>query len=180
MKHILLAASLMSLAGCGESVPADRPMPIDGQLASGVPKDPTAVGYLNLERRHPDAVDGIEEFNSYSPDKGLQALAQMRGLLDSFGQLTELAGQRLTEAELRSVGNTSPAMQTIGFHNIPLGVEGTIVKQDYQLRQAEYELAQLKRARNEGSVEDLDRARSAYETATKRFQSFWDNQRPTD
>ena len=55
------------------------------------PNDPTAVGYVSLERRHPDAVDGIEEFTSYSAHRGLQGLAPLRGFLDSFGQLTELA-----------------------------------------------------------------------------------------
>ena len=71
-------------------------------------------------------------------------------------------------------------MQTIGFHNIPLIIEGTLLKQDYQLKQAEYALAQLKHARKEISAPDLDRARRAYAEATKSFQIFWDTKLPTD
>ena len=71
-------------------------------------------------------------------------------------------------------------MQTIGFHNIPLIVEATVLKQDYQLRQAQYELAQLKRERGVVTAQELDRARRAYAEATKRLQVFWDTKRPTD
>ena len=71
-------------------------------------------------------------------------------------------------------------MQTIGFHNIPLIVEGTLMKQDYLLAQAKYELAELKYERRQISAEDLSTARDAYRAATRRFQNFWDTKRPTD
>ena len=32
-------------------------------------------------------------------------------------------------------------MRTIGFHNVPLVIEATLRKQEYQLAQARYELA---------------------------------------
>ena len=59
-------------------------------------------------------------------------------------------------------------------------VEGTLAKQDYQLKQAQYELAQLRRTRGEITEQELDLARGAYADATKRFQLFWDTKRPTD
>jgi hypothetical protein len=71
-------------------------------------------------------------------------------------------------------------MQSIGFHNIPLIVEGTLLKQDYQLKQVKYELAQLRRARGEVADDGVERARSAYADATRRFQLFWDTRRPID
>jgi hypothetical protein len=59
-------------------------------------------------------------------------------------------------------------------------VEGTLLKQDYQLKQVDYALAELKHARKEMSARELDRARRAYVDATKRFQDFWDKKLPTD
>jgi hypothetical protein len=146
-----------------------------------VPRDPASVGYLNLTKRHPDGADGPTEFaTEYSPAPALQRLDQMRGFLNSFKQLTARARGRLTEADLRSAGNTTREMQSIGFHNIPLVVEGTLLKQDYQLKQAEYELARLRRARDEVTEQEVERARGAYVEATKRFQLFWDTKRPVD
>lgn len=104
----------------------------------------------------------------------------MRGFLESFRDLTQRARGRLTAADLRAAGNTSREMQGIGFHNIPLVVEGTLLKQDYQLKQLEYELAQLRRARGEVSDREVERARGAYAAATKRFQVFWESRLPID
>lgn len=146
-----------------------------------VPSDASAVGYLNLTKRHPDAADGSTEFaTEYSPAHALHRLDQMRGFLTSFKLLTAQARGRLTAADLRDAGNTSAAMQNIGFHNIPLVVEGTLLKQDYLLKQAEYELARLRRARGEVGDQEVERARGAYADATKRFQLFWDMKRPVD
>ena len=154
----------------------------DRRLApDGVPRDPSAVGYLNLQKRHPDAAEGAEEFNTgYSSDVALQRLAQVQTFLASFRRLTERVRRTLAATELTVIGNTSAEMQTIGFHNYPLTVEGTILKQEYQLRQVQFELAQVKRGRGDISAQELEQARSAYERATKRFQVFWDTKRPTD
>jgi hypothetical protein len=147
----------------------------------GVPTDPASVGYLNLTKRHPDAADGPTEFaTQYSPSTALHRLDQLRGFLKSFKQLTARARGRLTAADLRDADNTSREMQSIGFHNIPLAVEGTLLKQDYQLKQVEYELARLRHLSGEVAEQDVERARSAYAEATQRFQVFWDTKRPTD
>jgi hypothetical protein len=155
------------------------PSPFAIQIA--VPTDPASVGYLNLTKRHPDAADGPTEFaTEYSVSPALQRLDQLRGFLNSFKRLTARARGRLTAADLRAAENTSGEMQSIGFHNIPLVVEGTLLKQEYQLKQVEYELARLRHLRGEGAEQDVERARGAYVEATKRFQVFWDTKRPID
>ena len=77
-------------------------------------------------------------------------------------------------------GNTGSEMQDIGFHNIPLTIEGTLLKQDYLLRQAEYRLAQLQSLGGDISLRELDEKRAAYAGATRNFQYFWDTKLPTD
>jgi hypothetical protein len=156
-------------------------LPSQARTQIAVPTDPASVGYLNLTKRHPDAADGPTEFaTGYSPTTALQRLDQLRGFLNSFKQLTARARGPLTAADLRAAGNTSAEIQSIGFHNIPLVVEGTLLKQDYQLKQVAYELARLRHFRGEVAEQDVERARVAYAEATKQFQVFWDTKRPTD
>jgi hypothetical protein len=150
------------------------------QSATDVPRDLTAVGYLNLHKRHPDGLEGAEEFNRYSLDEALRRLDQMRGFLSSFERLTDRVRNRLGRDELQAAGNTESDMQMIGFHNIPLEVEGLLVKQDYQLRQVQYELAQLKYAQGRADADALARSKAAYQKATARFQLFWDTKLPAD
>jgi hypothetical protein len=182
LKRIILAIGVVTLASSVESLSAVRDQQrTTGPVATGVPQDPSAVGYLNLHKRHPDADEGPAEFaTAYSADAALQRLSQVQGFLTSFRRLTDRTRRTVAATELTAIGNTSADMQTIGFHNIPLIVEGTLLKQDYQLRQAQYELAQLKRARGEISAADLNRARDAYAKATKRLQVFWDTRLSTD
>jgi len=169
------------IVGIGWSGMSGAAWPSRSRTQIAVPTDPTSVGYLNLTKRHPDGDDGPTEFaKDYSPRTALQRLDQMRGFLNSFKQLTARGRGRLTAADLRDAGNTSAEIQTIGFHNVPLVVEGTLLKQDYQLKQVEYELARLRHLRGEVAERDVERARVAYAEATKQFQVFWDTKRPTD
>jgi hypothetical protein len=174
LKKILVTSLLLGLLGIPSSLRAV-------QSVTGVPQDPASVGYLNLHKRHPDGYEGPDEFNRvYSSEEALQRMTQMRGILESFRQLTEKTRNRLSESELRSIGNTSREMQTIGFHNIPLTIEGTILKQEYQLKQLKFQMAQLRRERAEATPQELDRARTEYADATKNLQIFWDTKLPTD
>lgn len=151
-----------------------------GQPSTSVPRDSAAPGYLDLSKRHPDGLEGPEEFDrGFTADAALERLEQVRGFLKSFRLLTDGARAQLP-SELQKAGNTDRAMQTIGFHNIPLVIEGTLRKQEYQLAQARYELAQLKNSHGALSNADLASARSAYVEAARRFQVFWDTKRPID
>jgi hypothetical protein len=155
--------------------------PAAGQSAAGVPRDPRALGYLDLKKRHPSGAEGAADFEgTFTTEQALLRLEQMRGFLASFKGLTGKARGRVSRSELEAVGNTSAEMQSIGFNNLPLIVEGTLLKQAYQLAQARYELAQLRHAQRQATDEDLARARSAYAEATRRFQAFWDTRLPTD
>lgn len=102
----------------------------------------------------------------------------MRGFLRSFGVLTDSVRAQQHSSTLEGVGNTGPAMQTIGFHNIPLVVEGTLLKQAYQIAQARYELALSQYAQGRNTDHDVVNAKRAYEEATRSFQAFWDTKRP--
>jgi hypothetical protein len=164
-----------------EATAAGAPAVSAAQSAADIPTDPSTVGYLNLYKRHPDGEEGRVEFDhSYGWAPALDRLEQMRGFLASFRELTERVRTRLSRAELEAIGNTGWEMQHIGFSNLPLILEGTVLKQQYQLTQLGYELAQLKRQRGEAGAEQVDEARAEYREATRRFQLFWDTKRFVD
>src|SRR4051812_22390079 len=187
MKNQIVRIAVLVLVSSATFALSERPRvsasaqraPDVAELA--VPTDPSAVGYLDLHKRHPDAEEGAVEFRtSYAAGLAVQRLTQIESFLKSFVRLTRRASTLMTPDELKSFGNTDGTMQTIGFHNIPLIVEGTLLKQEYRLRQLEYELAQLKHAQGETTAAEVDAARRAYADATKRFQLFWDTKLPTD
>jgi hypothetical protein len=86
----------------------------------------------------------------------------------------------MDDTALKAIGNMSPEMQTIGFHNIPLTVEATLLKQAYQLAQSRYDLAQMRYERKQTTAADVERARTDYQAATSALQNFWDTKLPTD
>jgi hypothetical protein len=57
-------------------------------------------------------------------------------------------------------------------------VEGTLLKQEYLLRQAEYKLAQLRIIGGDITSREFEEKRRAYADATKNFQVFWDRMHP--
>jgi len=151
------------------------------QAPASIPRDPSAVGYLDLTKRHPDGLDGRQDFDrSFTTAEALRRLEQMRGFLRSFGLLTSKVRRQLSQSELNAIDNTGLDLQTLGFHNIPLIVEGTLLKQAYQLAQSRYELALLQHEQGRIADESVAEARRAYEAATKQFQRFWDTKRPGD
>jgi hypothetical protein len=148
---------------------------------SGLPNDAGAVGFLSLKKRHPDGEEGKEEFDhAYSAQYGIERLHQMQGFLESFRKLTDLSRNKVSPKVLREAGNTDGEMQSIGFHNIPLIIEGSILKQNYQLRQVEYRLAQLQSLGGDVTSQELEQKRAAYAEATRNFQDFWDTRLPSD
>ncbi len=171
-----LACALL-LAAIGATVVASSTR----QSLTNVPSAPSAVGYLNLTKRHPDGLDGPRDFEeSFTTAAALQRFEQMRGFLKSFSVLTDRVRRQPGPSMLEGVGNTGLEMQTIGFHNIPLVIEGTLLKQAYQIAQARYELVLVQNAQGLSAERDVAEARRAYEEATRRFQVFWDTKRPGD
>ena len=136
----------------------------------------SASGQLNLQNGEYTGEVARHIFNErFSYDEAQRRLVQINRFLDSFRALTEQYRDRFTTEELRSVGNTGGEMQGLGFYNVPKTVEGTLRKQQYQLKQLEYELAERKYAAGEITVGELGNSRSAYEDAEEEFQTFWDS-----
>ncbi|MFC1490123.1 hypothetical protein ACFL6K_02815 [Candidatus Latescibacterota bacterium] len=113
-------------------------------------------------------------YQRFSFNNATRRIGQIEGYLRSFAILMENYKDRFTEEELNSIGNTAWDIQNLGFNNNLKAVEGALHKQEYLLKQLEYELAQYKHTAGEITDEELTGKREAFSQAEKSFQSFWD------
>jgi hypothetical protein len=123
-------------------------------------------------------VDTLDQ--AFGFDEALHRMSQIREALDSFKALTNKAARSLTKDELSSVGNTEWEIQALGFHNWPNAVEGTLRKQDYQIKKLEFELARLEYKDGRITKEDMDTKKIEYENSRDGLQQFIDGFRYAD
>ncbi len=122
--------------------------------------------------RHETAEHSFE--NRYSLDNALSCVEGIQGSLQSLRQLTEKAAGKISPEVLKQIGNTDWETQNLGFKNWVNSVEGTLRKQDYLIKQLQYQLAQEKFKQGTGSGKDVKEAQRIYQESENSFQKFWD------
>jgi hypothetical protein len=134
-----------------------------------------ALGQLQLKGhdRVPDESANETYSQRFSLGNAITCTKQIDRALRSFVMLTKLSKKKLTEAEVRRVGNTESDIQTLGFQNWVGAVEGTLRKQNYQIAKLEYELAVAQRKTGSVSASTLKQKQTAYRKAEKDFKGFW-------
>ena len=105
----------------------------------------------DLEQVHPDE-DVNYTFNTRF---------SLENALDRVGQLKEIS---VPEGE-----------QFMAFSNSIGAVEGTLRKQDYEIKRLEFELAKVLFRDGEITKEQLDQKESAYNEAVSDFKAFWES-----
>ncbi len=110
-----------------------------------------------------------ERFTITSALAGLQNISDW---LKSFRALTILTADRITHQEKQQVGNLDADMQTLGFYNWVKSVEGTLLKQDCDIRKLEFELSLERLAAGKVSQAELTEKEKKYQEARRDFQEF--------
>lgn len=110
-----------------------------------------------------------ERFNL---SKSLTGMESINGWLKSFKELTKLTADRISPEEKQQVGNLGWEMQNIGFYNWVKSVEGTLHKQNYDIRKLEYELALERCAAGKVSQEEVTEKERKYQEARSDMQNF--------
>lgn len=123
---------------------------------------------LQLQPIHPDESVNYTLEQRFSLENSLTALGQIKGALNSFRQLTET-----NKTSLGNVGNTDWETQNLGFFNWVGAVEGTLNKQNYQIKQLEYELAQTQYQDGKIAQAILNQKLAEYQQAKHNFVAFW-------
>lgn len=139
----------------------------------------SADARLNLNKDIPggtdSAKDGEELYRSFTAENGLADLRRVYAALDSFRKLTDLSRKTMSKEQLRKIGNTGGDIQNIGFDNWIAGVEGAMQKQEYIIKQLEYQLAQAQYKAGKINEAELQKAKKAFEDGERKFQKFWNN-----
>jgi hypothetical protein len=132
----------------------------------------TAYAELNLNNnKNLMGEDPQLVFNeNFSYENAVNSISKVREYLKNYLALME----KYNDYSIRNSGGY------IGFFNIPSFLEGAIHKQNYLLKKTEYELAQYKYKAGEITAADVATAKTAFETAEKDFQKFWDGFRIED
>lgn len=135
----------------------------------------SAWAELRLKPVHPDE-PAIYTFDErLSLGEALRSLERVRVSLTSFRDLTEEVRKKVTKKKLAAIGNTDWETQNIGFFNMAGCIEGTLKKQDYLLKKAQFELANMKFQEGTIGNDEREKARRAFEEAERSFQAFWDS-----
>lgn len=92
--------------------------------------------------------------------------------LKSFRDLTKLTSDKISPEEKQQIGNLGVEMQTLGFYNWPKTVEGTLRKQEYEIRKLEYELALECNASGKVSKAEVAQKEKRYQEAKSDIQNF--------
>jgi uncharacterized protein with von Willebrand factor type A (vWA) domain len=127
----------------------------------------------DLQPVHPDESVETTLHDRFSLDRALGAAVSVRGALTSFEELTTEVRRRVPKRRLAEIGNTEPEMQTIGFHNLPGTLEGTLRLQDWTIKKLRWELAVERR--NDGRATELQvrELRQTFDAADEAFRRFW-------
>lgn len=116
----------------------------------------------------------------FSLENSLRRIKQISGALESFRVLTEKTRGKLSKEEISKIENTDWETQNLGFGNWIGAVEGTLRKQDYQIKKLKFELAKEKYEAGKVKKEELQEKEMCYKKAESEFQKFWDSSQIAD
>ncbi len=145
----------------------------NGLLAQATPDQNSLPDDLVLPLVHPDEPAEYTFNERLSEENALNSLSQIRNALASFQELTIKVQDVLEMETLHEVGNTDWEVQNLGFFNWMNAAEGTIKKQDYQIKKLELALARKQYQDGEIDQASLVLKEKSYATAKQNFQEFW-------
>jgi hypothetical protein len=142
----------------------------------GVLTRPILAELRIYEKEGPVTLDREFYDEYFTQEEALESVEHMREALFSFVQLSEhvKSAKLVPEEKLQAMGNTSWETQALGFPNWSTTVEGTLRRKHYELKKAEFELAELRLERGDVAQADCDKAKTAFRKAEKELQKFWD------
>ena len=129
------------------------------------------TGQLKLKNNlNPDETADHTFNKRFSIENSLRRIKQVREALASFRKLTEKSRDKLSEEEMSAIGNTDGERQNMGFYNWVGAIEGTLRKQDYQIKKLEFELAKYEHKSGKLEEKELKQKEACYKKAEAEFQ----------
>ena len=100
-----------------------------------------------------------ERFRISEATEGLEYVTEW---LKSFRALTITTENSLAKSEKEKIGNLGADVQTLGFYNWPKTIEGTLLKQEYEISYLEYQLALERKANGKTNLADVQEKEEKY------------------
>lgn len=138
---------------------------------------PLVSADLDLSKPKAGGEVTAEDFERlFQLDKGIESLQYLREALGGFTSLGDKVRQDIPvfKADFEALPNASWEDQYLGYVNRAAILEGTLRRQHYECKKAEYELAGLRHERGEATSQAVEEARRAFESSEKAMQHFWD------
>ena len=129
---------------------------------------------VNIPYAYASNVQSVDNLNNdrFTFSNAVTGIQYINDWLKSFHELTKLTTDRVSPEEKQQVGNLGIEMQTIGFYNWVKSVEGTLCKQEYEIRKLEYELALERNTSGKVSQAEVDEKEISYQKARITMQNF--------
>ena len=170
-RQMLRQAAAVSLWASSEGLA--QPPQSSSQTDAAQSKNP-----LNLPAMSPDE-DVEYTFNQrFSLQTALSAVERVDKSLRSFRELTDRMKKKQgipPHGSLPGVEQTAWVMQSLGFPNMVTVLKGTLLKQNYLVKEAEFELARERHEHGKVDQTLLEQRRSEYEKAVNDFKEFWNS-----
>lgn len=112
------------------------------------------------------------ENDRFSFSSGLTGIQYINDWLKSFRDLTVLSSERISPEEKQRIGNLGWDTQNLAFYNNVKSVEGTLYKQEFEIRKLEYELALERKAAGKISQAEVAEKEKSYQEAWNILQNF--------
>lgn len=108
----------------------------------------------------------------FSFSSALVGVQYINDWLKSFRDLTALSADRISTEEKQQVGNLGWDTQNLAFYNQMKSVEGTLYKQEFEIRKLEYELALERQAVGKVSQKEVAGKEKSYQEAWNSLRNF--------
>jgi len=175
-----LFVTILLLTGCsssdeGGSTNYNSPDTVITEIqAEPIDFDITDLDFSNL-RTEVHSLDQV-----FILEDALFRASQISDALESFRVLTEKSKGKISSEELEKLGNTDWLSQYLGFLNWTSAVNGTLIKQDFEIKKLELELAIKQFEDGEIDQESLDLKEAAFRLSMEQFQLYLDSYRIVD
>ena len=130
-----------------------------------------AINILYAYGSNVQSVDNLEN-DRFRLSNALTGVQYINDWLKSFRELTKLTADRVSPEEKQQVGNLGWEVQNLAFYNWVKSVEGTLCKQEYEIRKLEYELALERNAAGKVSQAEVAEKEKTYQEARNNLQNF--------
>ncbi|MEN6625352.1 MAG: hypothetical protein ABFD69_03885 [Candidatus Sumerlaeia bacterium] len=127
----------------------------------------------SLPARCPDEPTTYTYYRRFSFESAMESVRYVAGWLDKFRVTVDDLEKRLPPKEFADMKLPGWEYRYLAFGNRAMALEGTLLKQNYEIKKLEYELALERFNQKKVSAGELDLKKNALDKAEQDFLKYW-------